>query len=314
MIRSNGGFLDSELGDVVPATRPISVRDLLTMRMGFGLIWPPTNQKPIQRAISRAGLQPGANPPGMSADEWIGRLGDLPLMHQPSERWMYHTSSDVLSVLIARAAKVSFGEFLSEHIFRPLQMWDTAYWVSDDRLDRLASAYRPGEVGSLVCADDSDNGAYSSAPLFECGGTGLVSTVDDYLKFARVLVSKGQYGGGRLMSPDSVHAMLSNQLKWETKVRSPFYPGFWENGSWGLGLAVNVRNRGRELGRGGFGWDGGLGTSWYSDPSSNITGVLMTQTSWTSPKPPQICEDFWRALHPKLDLVQSTHRAVDCAD
>ena len=133
--------LDGPLDDTVPANRPITVRDLLTFRMGFGIIMAPPDTYPIQRAVSELLL--GQGPPNPSTppapDEWIRRLGTLPLMHQPGEKWMYNTGSDVLGVLIARASGQPLETFLRERIFEPLGMKDTGFSVPAAKIDRLAT-------------------------------------------------------------------------------------------------------------------------------------------------------------------------------
>src|SRR5204862_8162517 len=120
---------DGPLDDTVPARRSITVRDLLPFRMGFGSVMAPPGSYPIQKAMSELRIG-GDGPPEPSktstADEWIRRLGTLPLMHQPGERWLYHTGSDVLGVLISRATAGPFENFLRERIFEPLGMKDTA--------------------------------------------------------------------------------------------------------------------------------------------------------------------------------------------
>src|SRR5437667_9245914 len=135
--------LDGPLDDTVPANRPITVRDLLTFRMGLGIVMAPPGTYPIQKAMSEQLL--GQGPPSPSTppapDEWIRRLGTLPLMHQPGERWMYNTGSDVLGVLIARASGRPFETFLRERLFEPLGMLDTGFSVAAAKLDRLATSY-----------------------------------------------------------------------------------------------------------------------------------------------------------------------------
>jgi CubicO group peptidase (beta-lactamase class C family) len=133
--------LEGPVDDTVPAKRPISVRDLLTFTFGLGavMVWPARH--PIQKAMADAGLALGPFQPDFSADDFMKRLGSLPLIYQPGERWLYHTGADVLGVLIARASGQSFGDFLRDHLFEPLGMRDTAFQVPADKLSRLASAY-----------------------------------------------------------------------------------------------------------------------------------------------------------------------------
>src|SRR6266566_2881128 len=114
--------IDAPLGDTVPAQRPITVRDLLTFLMGIGAIMAPPGQYPIQRALDEAGLEPGPGGPQVEPDEWMKRLGSLPLAYQPGDKWLYHTGSDVLGVLMARATGQSLAEVLAERVLRPLGM------------------------------------------------------------------------------------------------------------------------------------------------------------------------------------------------
>ena len=148
--------LEGPLDDTVPAHRPISVRDLLTFRSGHGavMVWPA--KYPIQKAAEAAGVAPGPDQLDIPPDEFMKRLGSLPLIHQPGERWLYHTGSDVLGVLIARASGQDFGTFLEERLFGPLGMKDTGFSVPAGKLDRLTSAYRMDfETNSVVAFDDA---------------------------------------------------------------------------------------------------------------------------------------------------------------
>ncbi len=177
--------LDGPLDDTVPAKRPITVRDLLTFRMGLGIIISP-DATPIQKAMSELRLGQGApNPATIPApDEWIRRLGTLPLMCQPGEKWLYNMGSDVLGVLIARATGQPFETLLRERIFEPLGMKDTGFSVPPANIDRLATSYRPNfQTGVLEVHDESAGGQWSRPPAFPSGGAGLVSTIDDYLAF-----------------------------------------------------------------------------------------------------------------------------------
>src|SRR5881628_1806864 len=136
--------LDAPLGDTVPAHRAITLRDLLTFRLGLGIIMQPSADYPIQKALNELQLD-GFGPPNVAApyepDEWMRRLGTLPLMHQPGEKWMYNTGSCVLGVLIARAAGQPLEAFFYERIFEPLGMNDTGFSVPAAKLDRLAPSY-----------------------------------------------------------------------------------------------------------------------------------------------------------------------------
>src|SRR5579884_2744005 len=189
--------LDSPLDDTVPASRPISVRDLLTFRMGFGQLMAAPGAYPILAAANK--LQIGMGPPmpeSMPApDEWLRRLGTLPLMYQPGERWLYNTGADVLGVLISRAAGQPFEAFLRERIFEPLGMRDTSFSVPDTKLDRFATSYWTNpQTGERVVYDKTGGGQWSHPPAFASGAGGLVSTIDDYHAFAQMLLHRGKFG------------------------------------------------------------------------------------------------------------------------
>jgi CubicO group peptidase (beta-lactamase class C family) len=280
------------------------VRDLLTFRMGFGIVMAPPGTYPIQKAMSEQHL--GQGPPSPSTppapDEWIRRLGTLPLMHQPGEKWMYHTGSDVLGVLIARASGQPLETFLRERIFEPLGMKDTGFSVPAPRLDRLATSYWTNpETGALELYDEAKGGQWSRPPAFPSGGAGLVSTIDDYLAFGQMMLTKGKHGRERILSRPSVETMTTDQLTPEQKAASGLVPGYFDGHGWGFGVSM-VTRRGDVAGAvGRFGWDGGLGTSWYSDPREDMVTILMTQRAWTSPSPPGVCLDFWTSAYHAID-------------
>jgi CubicO group peptidase (beta-lactamase class C family) len=159
--------IDGPLEDTVPGARPITVRDLLTFCMGFGIIMAEPDSTPLLRAMS--GLRLGQGPPDPQkppgGDEWIRNLGTLPLVHQPGERWMYNTGSDVLGVLIARPSGRPFEAFLRERVFESLGMSDTGFSVPGDDIGRLATAYRTDPAtGGLSLYDDPPTGQWSVAP------------------------------------------------------------------------------------------------------------------------------------------------------
>jgi CubicO group peptidase (beta-lactamase class C family) len=296
--------LNGPLDDTVPASRPISVRDLLTFRMGFGVVMAPPGTYPIQDAMTELRLGQGPPEPQTppAPDEWIRRLGTLPLIHQPGQRWMYNTGSDVLGVLIARAWGRPLETFLRERIFEPLGMRDTGFSVPEGDLDRLATGYRTDpETGALEVHDDPERGQWSRPPAFPSGAAGLVSTVDDYLAFGQMMLNQGTYGNERILSRLSVEAMTTDQLTLEQKAASDFVPGFWDRHGWGFGVSIVTRRDDVAAVPGRYGWDGGLGTSWYSDPAEDMVTILMTQRAWTSPNPPDVCLDFWTAAYQAID-------------
>jgi len=296
--------LDGRLDDTVPANRPITVRDLLTFRMGFGQMMAPPDAYPILKVANEK--QIGMGPPSPDTlpapDEWIRRLGQLPLMHQPGEMWMYNTGSDVLGVLIARASGQQLEAFLRERIFEPLGMKDTGFSVPSHKLDRLATSYWTNFVsGKIEVYDDAKGSQWSRPPAFPSGAGGLVSTIDDYLAFGQMMLNQGRHSGERILSRLSVETMTTDQLTPEQKAVSGLVPGDFDNLGWGFGMSVVTRRDDVAAVPGRYGWDGGMGTSWYSDPREEMVTILMTQQSWTSPRPPNVCLDFWTSAYQAID-------------
>jgi CubicO group peptidase (beta-lactamase class C family) len=291
--------LDGPLSETVPANRPITLRDLLTFRVGLGIIMEPSAEYPIQKALN--GLQlVGFGPPNVAvaydSDEWMRRLGTLPLMHQPGEKWMYNTGSYLLGVLIARAAGQPLETFLRERIFSRLGMKDTSFSVPADKLGRLASSYRSNaQTGALELHDGATNSQWSRPPTFPDGGAGLVSTVDDYLAFGQMLLNGGTHGRERILSRPSVEAMTTNYITPEQKAGSEMVLD--ETRGWGFGLAIVTRNDEVSPIPGRFGWDGGYGTSWASDPNQEMVAIFMSQRLWDSPAGPIVHRDFWTSAY-----------------
>ena len=176
---------DAGLDDTVPARRPILVRDLLTMTAGFGMV---LGRTPLREAMAASELMPGPFPPPVSHDEFMARLGALPLQAHPGEAWLYHTCADVLGVLLERAAGRSCQELLSERLLEPLGLADTGFYTP--RPDRLPTAY--WGRGSRLEVLDPPDGVFARPPAFEAFGSGLVSTVSDYLAFQVMLADAGQ--------------------------------------------------------------------------------------------------------------------------
>jgi CubicO group peptidase (beta-lactamase class C family) len=291
---------DADLDDTVPAHRPITVRDLLTFTMGLGIVAAAPGTVPIADALAELELGQGMPSPQTppAPDEWIRRLGTLPLMYQPGERWMYNTGSDVLGVLIERASGQPFEMFLKERIFDPLGMNDTGFDVIWDRIGRLATSYViDPDSGAAEIYDEPAGGQWSRLPSFPSGGGGLVSTVDDFLAFADMLRGKGVSRGERILSRPSVEFTTSDQLTPEQKAASGLVPGFFRVHGWGFGVAVVTERTEVAKSVGTYGWDGGMGTSWYNDPAEDLTMILMTQQAWTSPIPPRLFQDFWTATY-----------------
>ncbi len=294
--------LDGPLDETVPAKRPITVRDLLTFRMGFGQMMAAPEAYPILQAANEQQL--GMGPPSPSRmpapDEWMRRLGRLPLMYQPGELWMYNTGCDVLGVLIARASGQPLEAFLRERLFEPLGMKDTRFSVPEAALDRLSTSYWTDPTsGKLTVYDEAVGGQWSRPPAFPSGAGGLVSTIDDYLAFGQMMLSQGKHGQERILSRLSVELMTTDQLTPEQKAGPSPVSGFLDGRGWGFGVSVITTRDDIAAVPGRYGWDGGMGTSWYSDPRENMITILMTPCFFAAPNPPNVA--FWTLAYQAID-------------
>ncbi|HET8624998.1 MAG TPA: serine hydrolase domain-containing protein [Gemmatimonadales bacterium] len=299
------------LDDTVPPKRRITLRDLLTFRSGYGevaflsgggemgYVAPPS---PIHQAMIEARVSLSEWPFPGTPDEFMKRLGNLPLAHQPGERWLYHTSGEILGVLIARVAGKSLGAFLQERIFAPLRMVDTGFQVPEAKLDRLPTCYGLDmATGKLVVLHQTGADYLARPPLFESGAGGLVSTVDDLLAFGRMMLGKVRDTDERILSRPAIELMTMDHLTPEQKAASPFFEHFWDGYGWGLGLGIVIARNDVGNAPGRFGWDGAFGTSFWIDPKEELIGVLMTQRRPDRLALPPIVLDFWTSAYQLID-------------
>ncbi|WP_424890843.1 serine hydrolase domain-containing protein [Streptomyces sp. XH2] len=276
--------------DVVPAARPITVEDLLTLRAGYG--FPADFSLPavalLHREAHRHLLAPQQAPP---PDAWLAALARVPMLRQPGDAWLYQTCSDILGVLIARGAGRPLPGFLAERLFGPLGMADTGFAVPAAELGRFTTLYRPAPAGGLYLADPPD-GEWSRPPAFPAAGGGLVSTAGDWHAFARMLLAGGTAPGGRrLLSPASVRRMTTDHL---TPPQREGAALFLEGQGWGFGGSVDVTAAEPWNVPGRYGWVGGTGTAAHIVPSTGLVAILLTQVQMTGPTPTALMRDFWR--------------------
>ena len=277
VLESPGGPLDR----TVPAERPVTVRRLLTMTSGWGVVLEPS---PLQAAMIERDLFPGPLAPPMSGDEFVARVAELPLAFQPGDGWLYDTGTDILAVLLPRAAGAPLSELVTERITGPLGLGSTAYWTRE--VGRLATAYRPGPDGLEVL--DPPDGAHAAPPPFEELSSGLVSTAPEVLRFFCAMTD----GGAPVLTPESVARMHADALTGPQ--RGWARPIVGAGGGWGLGTGVDVEAVEPWMAPGRWGWSGGTGTHARVDPVRDTVAVLLTQRAMTSPLDDP--GDYWAAV------------------
>jgi CubicO group peptidase (beta-lactamase class C family) len=264
--------IDGPLDETVPAHRPITLEDLLTLRMGFGMLTEPTFNPPypIVHAVEELELRLGAPEPRTPhpPDEWIRRFAMLPLMYQPGERWQYNVGTLVLGVLVARAAGAPLDVVMRDRLFAPLSMVDTGFVTTPENATRIPSYYMTDfTTGELTLQPLSKPADWTVPPVFPSGSGGLLSTAADFLAFARLLRNQGAHGGEQLLSPESVRLMTTNHLTPEQIETAGI---LLQPKGWGYGMAA-VPER--------YGWDGGYGTVWFTDPHRDLIAIALTQNS-----------------------------------
>jgi CubicO group peptidase (beta-lactamase class C family) len=257
----------SAIDDVVPASRPVTVEDVLTSRAGWG--FPSDFSLP---AVVELFEKLPVFVPRETPEEWVATLSRVPMLRQPGEAWLYNTCSDVQGLLIARVAGQPLPEFLSERVFEPLGMSDTGFHVPAEKIDRVPAYHR----SDTAAADDR---ALTEPPIFPSGAGGLVSTLADWHRFGRMLLAEGD----GLLSPESVRSMTTDHLTQEQRDASTI---FLEGAGWGFGGAVEADGR--------YGWIGGTGTTAHVAPSTATIGILLTQVQMTGPTPTPLMRAFWR--------------------
>ena len=269
---------EGSLGETEPASRAITIEDLFTHRSGLAYGF--SSMGPIAHEYQRV-LGDVLNN-DMPPDAWMKALSTLPLLYHPGQRFHYSHSTDVLGYIVGRMAGMPFREFLRQRIFEPLGMRDTDFFVPPEKRKRAAVVYRQdqktGELNPLPFKQ------YDSPPEFCGGGGGLISTVDDYLQFARMMLNKGELNGRRYLKADTIRLMCTNRLTPEQRA-IPFLGAIpmWLGMGFGLGVSVITDpDRLGFLGMGGvgaFGWPGAFGTWWQADPANDMILIYLVQNS-----------------------------------
>jgi CubicO group peptidase (beta-lactamase class C family) len=288
--------------DVYPSPRAITLHDLLTYRLGIG--WGESSLRSRLFAMTAAPIADALLIPGaehLAPDDWMARLGEFPLLNEPGADWRYQVASDILGVLIARITGKTLETALRERIFEPLGMVDTSFAVPAEKRHRLATLYAQAPEGGLTMRDHPQATFWAEPPLFPSGAAGLVSTADDYQRFGRMLLNKGELDGVRLLSRKTVEAMTIDYLTPEQHTHTSSASDrchidgsaeMWDNWGFSYGVAVRTRRIGLGPSVGSFYWPGAFGTTWMADPQEDLMATLLLQVVGANPFYTQVGEDF----------------------
>lgn len=270
-------------------TEPIRVWHLLTHTSG--LTYGFHNSHVTDALYRQAGFEWGV-PKGADLAECCARWAELPLVFQPGSEWNYGVSTDVLGRLVEVISGLSLDEFFRTRILDPLGMTDTEFWAPADRVDRLATLYVPNPAdGTAVAAPDAFNRGVDRRPAMLGGGGGLVGTAHDYLRFAHMLLNKGELDGVRLLGPRTVDYMTRNHLPGNADLEEFGRPLFAETSfdgvGFGLGFSVATDPVANKTLRsaGEFAWGGAASTAFWVDPVEEIVAVFLTQLLPSSTHP-----------------------------
>lgn len=253
-----------------PAKREVTIRDLLTHTSGIS--YPMIGGKEMVAIYAKNDIPSGIGTPQKKLSEAIIKLGKMPLVHEPGEKFTYGLNVDVLGYLVEVLSGKSLDVFFKERIFEPLGMKDTYFYLPPQKRDRLVKLYSEDENGKMIVAENRpgfDNDYPKADGVFYPGGAGLASTAYDYAVFLQMLLNGGQYNGKRILSPAVVNLMIQNQI-------GDLYAG---RKKFGLGFAITTDKEAARIpvSIGSFDWGGIFGTTYWADPKEKIVGLLMTQ-------------------------------------
>lgn len=251
----------AESGKHEEQVREMSIRDLL--RHSSGLTYGFFGNTPVDKMYRANSVFDRKS----SLQDMINKLSKIPLLYQPGTKWHYSVSTDVLGYLVQKISGQSLDKFFKKRIFKPLDMKDTAFYVSDKKADRFAVCYGPKADGGLNVIDDPLKSRYLKKPSLFSGGGGLVSTARDYMRFCQMLVNKGQLDGKRLLRSETVEMMTSNQLP----------DGVSRGNGEGFGLGFSVRTKDGKFPKGEYGWGGMASTHFWISPRDKLVAVALSQ-------------------------------------
>jgi len=258
----------------IPANKEITIRHLITHTSGIGYGFIDGDER-FKMIYHKAGIVDAFTTEKVKLSENIKKLAKMPLHHNPGENFTYSEGLDVLGYLIEVVSGMSFDEFLKTHIFDPLGMNDTRFYLPDSKAGRLVAVQHKvdGEWQKFPVTSYDPDYPIKGAKSYFPGGAGLSSTVKDYAYFLQMYLNGGEYNGVRLLSRTTVQAILSNQIGkiWGDDSDTKYGLAF------GL-LTENGQNKGGKGSAGTFDWGGYFNTSYFADPKENVIGLIFKQT------------------------------------
>ena len=279
------GFADQKVcqsdGTFVPVSRPSTIRDLMNMTAGLVYLGDETAAERETTKVYEEIAENMYGEPPVTTTEMANRIGRCPLKYQPGEIWQYSSGADVLGAVVEAVTGKTFGAFLREELFQPLEMPDTDFYVPEEKQDRLMTAYMWDKDGTLVPYKGCNLAIMNDMVVpnaFESGGAGLVSTIDDYAHFAQMLMDGGVYRGKRLMGRRTVEFLTTGSLAPEQRRGMDSWTAL-EGYTYGNLMRV-LTDPGRAMAMGSpgeYGWDGWEGCYFANCPADRLTILMMTQ-------------------------------------
>ncbi len=287
LIVYQSGNLNNFFG--IPPSQPMTIKHLLTHQSGlsYGIM---SDTKVDQAYRTLINL---SDPNSGTLEDLIEVLSNLPLLFTPGSAWNYSLSTDVLGFLISIISDMDFDDYLKKYIFDPLEMKDTDFYVPDEKIHRLAANYVSvpsnysseenfSESEGLRLIDDPLESIYGEKPAYLSGGGGLVSTLDDYMNFSRMLLNKGGLGDAFILNPETVELMTQNHIPNNNDLNQFAMTGIrWAESSFedvGFGLGFSTQTADTSEGsKGQYGWGGAASTYFWIDPQIDLICIFMTQ-------------------------------------
>ena len=251
--------------------REITIHHLLTHTSGLG--YGIDEDDPVYELIQERIWRVMELKPDTTLEQMVYKLAKVPLAHQPGSAWRYSLATDVLGYLVQMVSGMGFDEFLRRRILEPLGMVDTDFYVSEDKIERFSANYGPGEEGGLKVIDAPATSRYARPTSHPSGGGGLVSTASDYMRFAHMLLNKGELDGVRLLGRKTVELMTMNHLPAGCHPFDETYRGF----GLGVNVVTDVAKSQLPGSLGTYGWGGAASTTFWVDPQEELIGLLLLQ-------------------------------------